>query len=278
MRVSSQVTRLSVVLICLIGSCFGSSLRALQGGADPSLGAAAAGDPMGAPMPNDASGLPENDVSPMTSALPDPLNLGASPSAGLDLGAASTLPPYSALNADSTVAPNLAQNVNTALHLNIDRRIKDVEDLLNRMVWQLNRETAWANSVHDIIKNYQYKYTKVLSNIKKHTTSVQKMRELASSLKKARLHEVLVTDLDKATKALTELASASSDTSTDEGSYASLKDRVSLLKQDLDKMSNTKVNKVLHGVQDKLKSAATEAVPPPSADTLKGLLSDDQKK
>lgn len=92
------------------------------------------------------------------------------------------------------------------LSLDIDRRIKQAEDLLNRMVWQLNRETSWANSVHDIIQNYQYKYTKVhgflacaslchlavqvLSNIKKHSTSTQKMRDLVGALKKARLHEV----------------------------------------------------------------------------------------
>ena len=146
------------------------------------------------------------------------------------------------------------------------------EDLLNRMVWQLNRETSWANSVHDIIQNYQYKYTKVLSNIKKHTDSTKKMRELVQALKKARLHEILQADLNKAARELTELSSASSQTSEDEGSYASINDRVTLMKADLEKMSNKKVHQVVHQAQSKLKQIGQEAVPPPSEDTLKDLM------
>lgn len=99
-------------------------------------------------------------------------------------------------------------------------------------------------SVHDIIQNYQYKYTKVLSNIKKHSTATKKMRDLVSKLKKARLHEILEADLSKATKELQELAATSSKTSEDEGSYASLKDRAALIKADLEKMGNKKINKV----------------------------------
>jgi len=140
------------------------------------------------------------------------------------------------------------------------------------MVWQLNRETSWANSVHDIIQNYQYKYTKVLSNIKKHSERTAKMRELASALKKARLHEILEEDLAKATRELTELATASAETSEDEGSYAALKDRVALMKADLEKMSRKKVHKTLHTVQDALKKVGADAVPAASADTLKDLL------
>jgi hypothetical protein len=68
-----------------------------------------------------------------------------------------------------------------------------------------------------------------------------------------------------------QLASASKKTSEDAGSYSALKDRASLIKQDLEKMSNKNVNKVLHGVQEQIKKAASEAVPPPSADTLKDL-------
>jgi len=255
--------RIAVLVVLLASFALGQS----QMDGDPSF------------PPNDAGMVPTSgDVAGLTSSIPDPLNLGAAPSSGLDISTSNTLPPYTSLNADSTVSPNIVQGVQSMLHLDVDHRIKETEDLLNRMVWQLNRETAWANSVHDIIQNYQYKYTKVLSNIKKHTAAVQKMRELASSLKKARLHEVLVADLGKAGKELAELAASSSETANDEGSYPSLKERVDLLKQDLAKMSNTKVNKVLHGVQEQLKSAASEAVPPPSSDTLKSLVADPQQK
>jgi len=44
------------------------------------------------------------------------------------------------------------------------------------------------------------------------------------------------------------------------------------MKQDLEKMSNVKVNKVLHNVQEGLKKIAQQAVPPDSADTLKSLI------
>jgi len=60
----------------------------------------------------------------------------------------------------------------------------------------------------------------------------------------ARLHEILESDLSRATRELTELASSSAETSADEGSYASLKDRVALMKADLEKMSHAKVHKV----------------------------------
>lgn len=183
------------------------------------------------------------------------------------------VPPLVHLNGAGVTAPNLAEGTHTTLSLDIDGRIKQTEGLLNRMTWQLNREAAWANSVRDIISNYQYKYTKVLSNIKKHSASTTKMRELLTSMKKARLHEVLEADLSKASRELTELAASSSETSADDNSYAALKDRVALMSTDLAKMSHAKVNKVLHAVQDDLTKAAEESLPQKSDDTLKGLLS-----
>lgn len=49
------------------------------------------------------------------------------------------------------------------------------------------------------------------------------------------------------------------------------------MKQDLEKMSNVKINKVLHRVQQGLKDAAAAAVPSESADTLKGLVTPPKK-
>jgi len=209
----------------------------------------------------------------MSGSLPDPLNLGPTPPGmPVDLATANTLPPYSSLNSQATVSPNIVLSSHQALSLDLDRRIKQTEDLLNRMVWQLNRETSWANSVHDIIQNYQYKYTKVLANIKKHSQRTAKMRKLATALKRARLHEILEEDLGKATRELTELATSSAETSEDEGSYAALKERVALMKSDLEKMSHKKVNKALHKVQSELKKVGAEAIPAPSSDTLTNLI------
>ena len=174
-------------------------------------------------------------------------------------------------SSEATTSPGISRGPGAGLTLGVERKIQEAEDLLNRMVWQLNRETSWANSVHDIIQNYQYKYTKVLSNIKKHTDSTKKMRELVQTLKKARLHEILQSDLAKASRELTELSSGSSQTSEDEGSYASIKDRVALMKQDLDKMSGTRIHKVVHSAQTQLKKIGRDAVPPASEDTLKEL-------
>jgi hypothetical protein len=243
-----------------------AGLSASSASAAPAESASAGSGSAAAPDAGASSAL-----SSATSAVSDPLNLGSGVSQASDVSKSVTLPPFESVNSD-VVAPNLGTSNSQGLDLDLDRRIKQTEDLLNRMVWQLNRETAWANSVHDIIQNYQYKYTKVLANIKKHSAATAKMRELASTLKKARLHEILEQDLAKATKELQELAASSSETSEDAGSYAALKERVQLMKNDLDKMSHTKVNKVLHGVQEAIKKAAEEAVPPPSADTLKDLM------
>jgi len=209
----------------------------------------------------------------VSGGVPDPLSLGLSPpGSGVDSTMSNSLPPYNVLNSQSTTSPNIVLDSHHTLSLDLDRRIKQTDALLNRMVWQLNRETSWANSVHDIIQNYQYKYTKVLSQIKDHSTKTGDMRKLLSTLKKARLHEILEEDLQKAQRELTELASSSSETSADEGSYAALKDRVSLMKNDLEKMSHNKVNKVLHNVQEELKKAGDAAVPPASKDTLASLM------
>jgi len=208
--------------------------------------------------------------------FPDPLSLGAAPPLPESAQNAGAFPPYSSMNSVATTSPNIYPQSRHALSLDLDKRIKQTEDLLNRMVWQLNRETAWANSVHDIIQNYQYKYTKVLSNIKKHSDRVGKMRELATALKRARLHEILEHDLSKATRELTELATSSAETSEDEGSYAALKDRVALMKADLEKMSKKKVNKALQKVQQQLKQVGKDAVPAASTDTLTNLISEAQ--
>jgi len=215
----------------------------------------------------------------LSSASADPLDLGATPpGVPSDYSSGNTLPPYTSLNSQATVSPHLVMNSHQSMSLDLDRRIKQTEDLLNRMVWQLNRETSWANSVHDIIQNYQYKYTKVLSNIKKHSDRTTKMRELAAALKRAKLHEILEEDLGKATRELTELATSSAETSEDEGSYAALKDRVSLMKADLEKMSHKKVNKALHKVQDALKKVGADAIPPASQDTLTELVGEGSAK
>ena len=206
--------------------------------------------------------------------------MGPSPDLLKDVSKANTLPPFTSLDNDNTNAPNLSNKPTAGLDLDIDRRIKQVEEALNRMTWQVNRETAWANSVHDIIQNYQYKYTKVLSAIKKHGGVMDKMRGLAKQLKSARLHEILEAELSRAASALNELKVSSSETSEDAGgaSYGALVDRVALLKQDLAKMSDKKVHKVLHGVEKDITQAAKDNLPPASDDTLGALNESSEKK
>src|SRR5438552_965251 len=45
---------------------------------------------------------------------------------------ANTLPPYTSLNSQATVGPNIVVSAHQALSLDLDRRIKQTEDLLNR--------------------------------------------------------------------------------------------------------------------------------------------------
>lgn len=274
----------SLLVASVLAQSSSSASASLSGSSGSSAGSSGSralplqSQTLAAQAANQLNNLLNSPPAGMNGAVADPLSFGSLPQNTDPFAPANTLPPFASVNSDATVSPPLAPQTSNALSLDLDRRIKQTEDLLNRMIWQLNRETAWANSVHDIIQNYQYKYTKVLSNIKKHTAAASKMRELAGALKKARLHEILENDLERATNELTELSSSSSETSADQGSYAALKDRVALMKQDLAKMSNVKVNKVLHQVQDGLKQAAQDAIPADSADTLKGLLAAETKK
>jgi hypothetical protein len=270
----------SLKVLALLALLASAALVRAQDEGGEQAAASAGGDEAAAASEGSApkskgSKIGSSDFGEGSSPFPDPLALGSAPP-GVDGAQDGTLPPYTALNSVATTTPNIFVQPRHALSLDLDKRIKQTEDLLNRMVWQLNRETAWANSVHDIIQNYQYKYTKVLSNIKKHSDRVTKMRELATALKRARLHEVLEQDLAKATRELTELATSSAETSEDEGSYAALKDRVALMKADLEKMSHKKVNKALQKVQSQLKQVGTDAVPPSSTDTLTNLITDAQ--
>ena len=74
------------------------------------------------------------DVS-STGFSPDPLTLGAMPPGlGGDLDAANTLPPFGMLHSGMTTSPPIATIQAPTLSLDIDRRIKQSEDLLNRMV------------------------------------------------------------------------------------------------------------------------------------------------
>jgi len=199
----------------------------------------------------------ESSAPGSEASTPDPLSLSQSEASAPP---ANALPPFSASSADAISGGNS----------DLSRRIRQTEELLNRMSWQLNRETSWANSVHDIIQNYQYKYTKFLQSIKKHQQAASKMKGLLATLKQARLHEVLQADLNKATDELTELAS--SESSSEASGYSSLKDRIALMKQDVEKMKNERVNKVVKKVQDAIKQISQETVPPSSADTLSSLL------
>jgi len=195
---------LTVAIILLLGyQVFGQTSQSVGPSSSSSLSSHSSAT---SSLPPNSGSLPS--LSSLLGSSNDLLSLSEGPP---DAGKTdqNTIPPYSAMNADATVSPPLGTASLSTLNLDLDRRIKDTESLLNRMVWQLNRETAWANSVHDIIQNYQYKYSKVLQNIKQHGAAAAQLRELVSTLRKARLHEVLEHDLAKATDELTELSATS---------------------------------------------------------------------
>jgi len=217
--------------------------------ADPAAAAAAA-------APAAAAGAAAVPGAPGAPALTDPAaadaqiaGLAVKPSDAFDAGALQPLP----------------------FGQELDAKLSRASDLLNKMETDVSTEKDWAKSVHDIIENYQFKYSKSLSDIAEREKRVAKLKEVKDQITQARLHTGVEEDMDKATKDLDDLTSRLGADAPASKDYSDLKNKVSKIKKKLDALSPNRAANAKDADQ-KIDDAVAPLIPPASTDALTPLV------
>jgi len=153
----------------------------------------------------------------------------------------------------------------------LDTKLSRASDLLNKMETDVTTEKDWAKSVHDIIENYQFKYSKSLSDIAEREKRVAKLKEVKDQITQARLHTGVEEDMDKATKDLDDLTSRLGADAPASKDYSDLKNKVSKIKKKLDALSPNRAANAKDADQ-KIDDAVAPLIPPASTDALTPLV------
>jgi hypothetical protein len=153
----------------------------------------------------------------------------------------------------------------------LDAKLARANELLAKMQSDVSTEKDWAKSVHDIIENYQFKYSKSLADIAEREKRVAKLKQVQDQLSQARLHTGVEDAMDKATKDLDEITSRlgpDADTTKD---YTSVKNKITKLKKKLDQLAPTRASNALNA-DAKIDDAVAASIPPASTDALAPLV------
>jgi len=153
----------------------------------------------------------------------------------------------------------------------LDTKLSRASDLLNKMETDVTTEKDWAKSVHDIIENYQFKYSKSLSDIAEREKRVAKLKEVKDQITQARLHTGVEEDMDKATKDLDDLTSRLGADAPASKDYSDLKNKVTKIKKKLDALSPNRAANAKDADQ-KIDDAVAPLIPPASTDALAPLV------
>jgi len=153
----------------------------------------------------------------------------------------------------------------------LDTKIARASDLLNKMQSDVGVEKDWAKSVHDIIENYQFKYSKSLSDIAEREKRVNKLKEVKDQLTQARLHTGVEENMDAATKDLDDLTSRLGPDAPATKDYSDLKNKVTKLKKKLDALSPNRAANAKDADQ-RIDDAIAPIIPPASNDALAPLV------
>jgi len=224
----------------------------------------------------DPPAAPPADPAAAAAAPPvDPAAAAAAPPAG----GAPTLPDAAAADTQIeglSVKPSDAfDNPNALIPMplgaELDTKIARAGDLLNKMQSDVSTEKDWAKSVHDIIENYQFKYSKSLSDIAEREKRVTKLKVVKDQLTQARLHTGIEEDMDAATKNLDDLTSRLGPDAPATKDYGDLKNKVTKLKKKLDALSPNRAANAKDADQ-KIDDAVAPTVPPASNDALAPLV------
>jgi len=183
-----------------------------------------------APAPADAAAAPAAPAAPTDTATPGAPPLAAASASDADIAGLSVQPSVAFSNEDLQPSPYSQE---------LDSKLSHASDLLNKMQADVSTEKDWAKSVHDIIENYQFKYSKSLSDIADREKRVEKLKEVKDQLTQARLHTGVEEEMDKATKDLDDLSSRLGDTQGSKD-YSDIKNKVTKIKKKLDALSPTR--------------------------------------
>jgi len=228
--------------------------------ADPSAaGAAPAAGAAGAAPPAGAAGAAATPTTPGAPGLADP-SANDAQIAGL------AVKPSDAFDNPALQPSPFGQE--------LDTKLSRASDLLNKMQSDVSTEKDWAKSVHDIIENYQFKYSKSLSDIAEREKRVAQLKEVKDQITQARLHTGVEEDMDRATKdldALTARLGADAPASKD---YSDLKNKVTKIKKKLDALSPNAALDAKDADQ-KINDAVSPHIPPASTDALAPLVNGD---
>jgi hypothetical protein len=180
------------------------------------------------------------------------------------------LPGSTPLSVDDQLLPLLKPGDPMDPNQSVDTHLTQAQALLTQIEDQLDKEKAWGETVRDIIQNYQFKYSKVLDDIKSRSAKVDKLQDIIGLLKKAQLHSVLDTNLAKAQDQLLSLMQEGNN-DPKKSEYSSIKDKVEQTKTELEKLEGNSVHEVLDNIDTKLQDAIAEVIPPDSTDVLEQL-------
>jgi len=224
--------------------------------------------PPGGPAPAPAAGAPPPaGGAPPAAGAPAPASPGApaltDPSSADAAIAGLTVKPSDAFDNGASLNSPYAQD--------LDIKLSRAADLLNKMQTDVTTEKDWAKSVHDIIENYQFKYSKSLSDIAEREKRVTKLKEVKDQLTQARLHTGVEEDMDKATKDLDDLTSRLGADAPASKDYSDLKNKVTKIKKKLDALSPSRAVNT-KDVDQKLNDAVAPLIPPASNDALTPLV------
>jgi len=136
-------------------------------------------------------------------------------------------------------------------------------------------EKVWTKNVYDIIQNYQYKYQKTVEDVKMRERKISKMERLVSLLKQSTLHSAVEKELNKASKALSELVQRS-DPASGQTLYGKVTARMQKLKNALRTMPRPR--ELYSDTQRKMQDILRSDLPPSTGDTLGSLAPKKSKK
>jgi len=153
----------------------------------------------------------------------------------------------------------------------LDSKLSRASDLLNKMETDVSTEKDWAKGIHDVIENYQFKYSKSLSDIAEREKRVAKLKEVKDQITQARLHTGVEEDMDKATKDLDDLTSRLGADAPASKDYSELKNKVTKIKKKLDALSPNRAANAKDADQ-KIDDAVAPLIPPASTDALTPLV------
>jgi len=273
----------SVLVVLLLAAALVSATNS-GGDSDASGGAVASGGGSGATEQSEVEAKPAKakkaskggkskkaDAASAAAALPDvPLEaISKLPVEPLAMDAA-------ALKDDDTQFDQFPKQLSGEENVDaLAGSLKKAAVLLAKMKRDVEGEKVWTKNVYDIIQNYQYKYQKTVEDVKMRERKISKMERLVSLLKQSTLHSAVEKELNKASKALSELVQRS-DPSTGQTLYGKVTARMQKLKNALRTMPRPR--ELYSDTQRKMQDILSADLPPATGDTLGSLAPKKSKK